>query len=91
MIEIINGHLKELFNKEEELFEKRVKICRNCKIYTNDPILGEVCSSKIYYNQEKDEISTYPKMNYINGCGCRINPKARLIDAKCPLNKWINI
>jgi hypothetical protein len=91
MIDIIEGHLKELFNKEEELSEKRLKICKVCPLYKNDSLLGEICNSKLYFNPEINKISNYPRQGYYNGCGCRIQAKSRLINAKCPLNKWNNV
>ena len=91
MIDIIDGHLKELFNKEEDLSKQRVNICKSCPLYKIDSILGEICNSKLYLNLETNQVSTYPRKGYYNGCGCRIQAKSRLITAKCPLNKWNNI
>ena len=48
MIDIIEGHLNELFNREEDLSKKRIKICKSCLLYKNDILLGEVCNSKLY-------------------------------------------
>lgn len=91
MIDIIDGHLKELFNKEEDLSKQRVNICKSCPLYKIDSILGEICNSKLYLNLETNQVSTYPRNGYYNGCGCRIQAKSRLITAKCPLNKWNNV
>lgn len=88
MIDIIEGHLKELFNQEEELYIKRIRICLDCLLYKIDPILGEICNSKIYLNPETNMTSVYPKNGYYKGCGCRLKAKGRLKDAKCPLEKW---
>ncbi len=91
MIDIIDGHLKELLNKEEDLSKQRVNICKSCPLYKIDSILGEICNSKLYLNLETNQVSTYPRKGYYNGCGCRIQAKSRLITAKCPLNKWNNV
>ena len=91
MVDIIDGHLKELFNKEEDLSKQRVNICKSCPLYKIDSILGEICNSKLYLNLETNQVSTYPRKGYYNGCGCRIQAKSRLITAKCPLNKWNNV
>lgn len=91
MVDIIDGHLKELFNKEEDLSRQRVTICKSCPLYKIDSVLGELCNSKLYLNLETNQISTYPRKGYYNGCGCRIQAKSRLITAKCPLNKWSNV
>ena len=44
MKQIVNGHVNELFNKEQELYEKRMKICDLCELKVDDKILGSVCS-----------------------------------------------
>ena len=44
MKQIIDGHIKELFNQEKELYEKRMKICNDCALKADDRILGPVCS-----------------------------------------------
>ena len=91
MVDIIDGHLKELFNKEEDLSKQRLIICKSCPLYKIDSLLGEVCNSKLYFNPETNQTATYPRQGYTNGCNCRIQAKSRLISAKCPLNKWNNV
>lgn len=44
MKQIINGHIKELFNREKDLYEQRMKICNTCELKVDDKILGPVCS-----------------------------------------------
>lgn len=46
MNEIVDGHIKELLNQEQSLYESRIKICRDCKLMTKDRILGEMCDKK---------------------------------------------
>lgn len=41
--QIISGHIKELLNQEQDLYNERIKICRECKLLTKDKILGEIC------------------------------------------------
>ena len=50
MVDIIDGHLKELFNKEEDLSRQRVTICKSCPLYEIDSVLGELRNSKLYLN-----------------------------------------
>lgn len=88
MLDIIEGHLNELFNKEEELYNDRIIICKTCPLYKIDSKLGEICNSKLYLNPVENKISTYPKHGYYNGCGCRLSAKSRLKNSKCPLEKW---
>lgn len=85
--QIVKGHYNEFLNKEQELSEKRLKICRECPLYREGP-LGPVCDSRKCYNSETKEISSYPKDNFICGCGCRLKAKTTLENAKCVLNKW---
>lgn len=66
MKDIVNGHLKELLKQNNELYEERIDICKQCEQYYIDKILGARC----------------------NECGCRLNAKARIPEATCPLNKW---
>lgn len=86
--EIINGHLKELLNQEQTLSEKRIQICRECKLFKDDKVLGYICDKNKYYNPITDSLALEPTDGYINGCGCRLRAKSRLQEAKCPLNKW---
>ena len=88
MIDIIEGHLNELFNREEDLSKKRIKICKSCPLYKIDSVLGELCNSKLYLNPETNQTSTYPRKGYYNGCGCLLNRKIKIIGGKCPINKW---
>ena len=88
MRDIIEGHLNELFNKEEDLSKQRIEVCKSCPLYKIDSILGEICNSKLYLNPETNQTSTYPRQGYYNGCGCRLSSKTRLTYAKCPLQKW---
>lgn len=46
--QIIDGHLKELLNKEKELSNERLKICRDCKLYKVDKVLGPICDKNTY-------------------------------------------
>lgn len=88
MIDIIEGHLNELFNKEEELSKSRLTICKTCPLYKIDNILGEICNSRLYLNPDTNQTSTYPRQGYYNGCSCLLNKKSKIIGSKCPVNKW---
>lgn len=86
--QIIDGHLKELLNKEKELSNERLKICRDCKLYKVDKVLGPICDKNTYWNPITNAIALTPTDNYVNGCGCRLNAKTRIPEARCPLKKW---
>lgn len=74
MLEILKGHINEIFNKQEDLYNSRILICKKCPLFTESSI-GYLC--------DKNKIH-----NNIRGCGCRLSAKARLINSKCVLNKW---
>lgn len=86
--QIAEGFINNLTNREQSLYEKRIKICKGCKLLKIDSIFGEVCNSKLYLNPITDNISRIPKEGYKNGCGCFLKAKARVQHASCPLNKW---
>ena len=86
MNQIIEGTLNNILKKEQSLFEQRIKICKQCKLYKEHITLGAICNHKLYIN-DKDEISTTPKEGFKKGCGCILRSKTRVINAKCPINK----
>ena len=43
--QIAQGFYNNLMNKEDELYQKRIAICRNCNLIRIDKIFGEECSS----------------------------------------------
>ena len=88
LVEIVSGHIKELLNLEAELYRQRISICRKCKLYNKDTFLGEVCDAGKWYNPKTDTTSLTEIDGYYNGCGCRLDAKTRIREARCPLNKW---
>lgn len=86
IFDIANGHVKELFNLNEELSKNRLKICYSCPIYS--PKLGGVCSSKLYLNPNTGDVSEEPKDGYVRGCSCRLRSKTRIPEARCIAGKW---
>lgn len=85
--DIVQGHARELINKNESLRDNRIAICNNCVLFEKS-LLGDVCSHKKYVDNNTGELVAFPCSNCTNGCGCRIEAKSRLEAAKCPLNKW---
>lgn len=86
--QIANGFFNNLTNRNEELFNKRIKICRSCKLHHIDKIFGEVCNPQLYINPITDEVSKKSKEGFTGGCGCVLNSKGRVNSAHCPVNKW---
>jgi hypothetical protein len=82
------GTIKNLLNKDEELYLQRIAICHSCKLLKIDKIFGETCNSTLFLNPNTNEISPISKPGFFHGCGCVLGSKCRVIDAKCPLGKW---
>ena len=83
---IIQGHINEVFNINEDISKNRLKICYRCPPYSNK--LGGICNSRLWLNRNTGDVSVIMKPGYIKGCGCRLRSKTRLPNAKCPVDKW---
>lgn len=83
---IIKGTLNEVFELNKDIKTKRLEICYDCPLYLNK--YGGVCNNRLWLNLETGDISLIQKTGYKNGCGCRLQSKTTLPDAKCPLDKW---
>ena len=83
--QIAEGHFKEITKQENELYESRIKICRECPLFSHNA-LGDVCDAKKCWDGNK--VVKYPGPDVVCGCGCRLDAKARVRGAKCVLNKW---
>ena len=86
VLDIANGHIKELLNINEDISKNRLEICYRCPLYSNR--LGGVCNNRLWLNVNTGDVSTTKKPGYANGCGCRLSAKTRLPSAKCPVGKW---
>lgn len=86
IIQIVNGHVREAFNSGEDLYNKRMKICRKCAIFKKD--LGGICNHSLWVNPETNKSSFKEQEGFYRGCGCRLSAKTRIPDASCPANKW---
>lgn len=85
---ILQGHINEALGLNTDMYQTRIKICKNCPLYKIDIQWGEMCNSKLWYNLETGDISSTKKDGYVNGCGCRLKAKTRLPNAFCPVGKW---
>ena len=86
IIDIANGHVKEVFNINEDLYKKRLQVCYRCLLYSKK--LGGICNNKLYMNPNTGDVSTKPKDGYIRGCGCLLLRKTAIANSTCPLGKW---
>lgn len=89
LTDIVEGHVNELINKNEDLSEMRMKICKACPLYKDDLFAGPMCNNKLYLNTTNlTDVSREPRIGYQKGCGCRLNAKTRLEHRHCPVKKW---
>lgn len=86
ILDIANGHVKEVLNLNQDLSNNRLKICYSCPLYTNN--LGGMCNNKLWLNVNTGDVSMENKPGYKRGCGCRLLAKTRLPNAVCPVGKW---
>ena len=65
--QIGEGWAKDIMNKEQQLYESRIKICKKCPLFTDDLIFKGKCDAKKYYNPETNELEAdavpYDKRN----------------------------
>lgn len=84
--DIANGHINEILGLNEDISEKRMKICRTCPLFKKS--FGGLCNPKLWLNPTTMEVSTHQKSEYYKGCGCRLLAKTRLPYASCPAKRW---
>ena len=63
--QIIQGSINNILNAQEDLYLKRIKICRQCKLYILKPFLGGMCNNKLFYNKELDDIKKIQKRLWV--------------------------
>jgi hypothetical protein len=83
---IVKGHVNELLGLNEDISEKRMKICRNCPIYISR--LGGICNSNLFIDPITNDVSLRAKDGYVQGCGCRLSAKTTLPNEQCVAGKW---
>ena len=86
ILDITNGHIKELFNLNKELSDSRMKICYICPLFLNK--FGGICNNRLWLNVNTGDISVNKKEGYNNGCGYRLLNKTRLPNDEYKLKKW---
>lgn len=87
MISVIQGHWNELLNRENDLSESRLIICRECPLFKNS-VVGIICNKELTLNPITGEVDTENKPGFYRGCNCRLEAKTRNVGAHCPANKW---
>lgn len=83
---IIKGHINELLGLNKDLVQIRLKICKECPLYSNN--YGGQCNPKLYMNPDTKDVSVEKKDGYYSGCGCILKYKINNIDSKCTVGLW---
>ena len=53
--QIIQGHYNEITNKEEDLYQHRIEICKKCELISKNSF-GYICDSKKCINTKTNSI-----------------------------------
>jgi len=85
--QIVEGTYNNVTNRNEALYNERIKICRACPLLKKDKIFGEMCDPSLYINP-KGKTSSKELPGYVRGCGCIMASKTRVDEAHCIVNKW---
>lgn len=85
--EIAEGHWNEFTGKEQDLSKQRLEICSTCPLIS-ETALGPICDSSKCWDTINEKVVSYPGENIVCGCGCRLQAKTSLKNAKCVLGKW---
>lgn len=78
--------MENIINVKDDIIKNRLKVCYACPIYS--PRAGGICDGDLYFNPNTGDVSTNPRYGYINGCGCLLKSKVKLMSAQCPASKW---
>lgn len=87
MIDIIAGSTNELPGLNDDLYEKRIAICKVCPLGEEISPGKIVCNSRLWINENGD-VSNTAKVGYVRGCSCAMDRKARITSSRCIINKW---
>ena len=52
VIDILQGHVNEAFNREEDLSRSRLAICKQCPLYKESEAFGPTCDSNKYISPD---------------------------------------
>ena len=51
-IDILQGHINEVLNREEDLSQSRLEICKECPGLKNSVAFGPICDSSKYMSPD---------------------------------------
>ena len=55
ILDIANGHIKNIFNLNEDMSNNRLKICYACPLYSTK--MGGMCNNKLWLNVNTGDVS----------------------------------
>ena len=87
-LDILQGHINEVLNREEDLSQSRLEICKQCPIYKESKAFGPICDSTKYISPDGQDWDNKYHEGWTRGCGCRLKAKSRLKNAHCIIKKW---
>lgn len=83
--QIAQGWTNDLLKREQELFESRMKICKECPLYNENT---DRCDVSRCINIKTNEMALGPGKDIVCGCNCYMNKKTRVPSSHCVMKKW---
>lgn len=84
--QIAEGWVNDALKLEQDLYNQRIPICKNCPLYSESK-LGPMCDAKKCIDGN-EVLSSYPGNGKTCGCGCFIEKKVRVKNSKCVRGLW---
>lgn len=84
--DIIEGHINEALNKNKEMSDRRMTICKACPLF-KETTVGPICNPALWINAE-GKTSDHELDGYVKGCRCRLNAKTKTMNSHCVIGKW---
>ena len=72
----------------ENIYEKRISICRECPLFKKQFDGNHRCNGQLYMDPVTKKTSYLPKKGFVKGCNCLMEVKARNPNAKCVADLW---
>lgn len=83
--QILQGWTNDMLGKEQELYDKRMPICKQCPLYNSK---NDRCDASKCLDVKQNKLVSGPGEGIICGCNCYCAKKVRVPNAKCVLKKW---
>lgn len=83
--QIATGWANDFLGREQELFESRMKICRECPLYNEK---NDRCDASRCINTETGEMAMGPGKDIVCGCNCYMSKATRVPQKRCVRGLW---